>query len=380
MSEIPIRPGDAFVNAMSAFPDLDDLEKDFDILYFLDLCAGIEAAVLQNSLVSIGPIGSMTAKRMNPIVRSLLDAEVLVRYELVAEDQVAMSRQLLSHQNARDLLALLPKSIPAGDPSSHLAVMAEGVSLAGDLGFEAECGLPLVLTAHSMPLYVALPQFKAEHAAQHRFRGELAAKYSDFKQILFALKQQVDGEEIIAIPPIALEVLEIANTQDDLGTAVLEVRQKYEQLRKYFTELDEIMQSKAQSPRTKLGEQAKLKKAISKLFSAKEVDGLTVLTTFATELNETIDLKAMADAEGGIDWKKIVGSLIRHAEDIYWRFRLRPLHATKRRYLDLASKRVADNVRHHFGHQLIERDRLSVAKFSAVIDGLRVPSESETER
>jgi hypothetical protein len=370
-------PGHALVNPLAAFPDLDELEEDFDILYFLDLCSGIEAAVLQESLACVGAIGSFTARQINPIVLSILDANVLVRYEPTG-DTAAMARELLAHRNAQDIMALLRQRVPSSGP--HLSLVATGLEFAGDLGLEGDTGLPLVLTAHSLPMYLSLPQTQQERRALHRLRGELAARYADFKAILYSLRDQAYGDESLRIPPIALEVFEITHSRDDFGTAVLEVRHKYASVRRQFTELDEIMRSRSQSPIAILREQAKLRKSISKLFSAKEVDGLSVLTSFATELNDGIDLSELADGASGIDWNKIVSSVLHHAEDMYWKFRLRPMHESKRRYLELSTSRVASIVRHHFGHQLTSEDLVAANHHSALVAALAAISNPEPQR
>lgn len=374
MSSIRIAPGDVLVNIPAAYPDLEELEHDFDIMYFLDLCAGIEAAVLQNTLVCTGQLLGIGASRINPIVEALIESDTLTKWTVSTADRGAKAIEILSHRNARDVMAMMPRSVPAVDSDVHVSLLATGIDFAGDLGFEAETGLPLVLTAHTLPLYAKLPQVRAERQAAARVRGELAARYADFRDVLHAMRDQAYGEESIRIPPIALEVLEMANSHDELGSAMLEVRHKYASVRAHFTELDELMRSRSQSPRKLLAEQAKRRKAISKLFNSDEVDGLTVLTSFATELNDTVDLDELADGASGIDWNKVVASVVRHAEDIYWKFKLRPLHSTKQRYLDLSSKRIQDIVRHHFRHQLTARDLHAANAYAAVVATVQSPS------
>ncbi len=40
----------ALLNPCECLPDLEALERDFDAIYFLDLCAGIEAAILYDNI------------------------------------------------------------------------------------------------------------------------------------------------------------------------------------------------------------------------------------------------------------------------------------------------------------------------------------------
>jgi hypothetical protein len=50
-------PGAALLNAADAFPELARLREDFDIIYFLDVCSGIEAAILYDEIhcTAFGP-------------------------------------------------------------------------------------------------------------------------------------------------------------------------------------------------------------------------------------------------------------------------------------------------------------------------------------
>lgn len=375
---IPAKPGDALVNALACFPDLEWLQRDFDILYFLDFCAGIESLVLHNKLFSIGPVQSLTESSINPVTETLLKEGVLEVINIVTSDRLGYANHVLSRNRARQMMSFSPNWIPEEDAEIYTSIMANIATLAGDLGLEEIFEVPLVLSAHALPLYLSLPAVQDEQKAFRRLRWELAKKYTEYKQTLFDLRQAAD-DDIIRIPPIALEVFTKADNFDDVSNKVMELRDKYKKLRQRFGELDEILRSNSQSPKKKLEEKAKLTKAINKLFTTSELDEITVTTSFATGLNDSVKIPRLikdgADPSD-IDWNKLVAFLIKKAESTYWKFRLSPLHSTKKYYLSLSKKVTYDSIRHLFGHQLTKKDIATAEKYSHVIAGLLAKENS----
>jgi len=123
----------------------------------------------------------------------------------------------------------------------------------------------------------------------------------------------------------------------------------------------------------KLKAKVKICKAINKLFKTNELDGITVMTSFAKHLNESIDIGDMLkDADlSDINWTKFIGFLIEKAKTVYWKFRLRPLHATKKRYLETSSKQIRNVIKRHFGHEVTQDDIHIAQKFSQEVEHVK---------
>ncbi|PMX02343.1 hypothetical protein C1X59_08460 [Pseudomonas sp. FW215-R2] len=367
MLHIPNNNGTALINVLSSYPDLDELERDFDILYFLDLCAGIDAAVIQDELAYVGKIKSFNSAQVNPIIRALLDSGTLKRYYPTDPDPVLYGRNLIASPIAQEVLSVLPTRVPFGSEHEFISLMACGSELAADMAMEKETGISLVLTAHSLPLYAKIPSEIERRASYQQLKYTLAATYPGFRDILCSMGNSLAPKEIIRIPPIALEVLELADSKEDLGQAVLEVRGRYEKMRKNLIELQDLLDSNDASSSLKLREVERYKKSLSKLFSSSELDGVTVVTTFTDDISEAVDLSDFSTDGVEIDWPKMLSFLVKYAYDINWKLRFRPLHASKQRYLELSTNRVAGIVRNKFGHQLNSADVIAVNKYAQAV-------------
>lgn len=363
---IPYQPGDALINAQACFPDLERLQKEFDVLYFLDFCAGLDSLVLHNSLYTVG---SLPSARSNPLITPLLENQILKFCEFRTPDPLESAQEMFRHRRGREMLSLAQATPLDGDFSTD--ILANVLTLIMDFVLEDSLQMPLVHSAHSLPIYLRLPDIQKEQTAMRRFYGALAEKYADFRDVLFAMKEKADGKSDIRIPPIALDALSRASNFEELGPVILELRDKYKKVRDQFAELDETMRSDDQTLKKKLKAQAKLEKSINKLFTADELDGITVFTSFARGFNESVDVEEIIDEPeiSDIRWTKLLAYVLDKGEAFYWKFRLSPLHSTKKRYLNMSNNQIFSVVKRHFGHGLTETDLHAVKQYWREIEG-----------
>ena len=366
--ELPAKPGDALINLSDCFPDLEELRRDFDILFFLDLCAGIEAAVLHGKLFTVGPNVSPAS---NPIIEEIFKESILEVYQLRTADPMQTTRQFLERPRWMQLDKAF-RIFTGTDLDLFAMGAASATSMAMDLALEEELDIPLVLSARFMPIYTALPDIRTEQRAMKKFRYSLAEIYPSYKETLMNLRRSTAEEDTLILPPVALDIINRARTFDELGYILMEARKKHEHVRRLFIELNELLQSKDVTPKNKLDEQAKLQKSINKLFTANEREGaalekdsMTSLTSFARGLNDVVKTDKLFDDVGVDDfsWTKIIGYLLDNVETAYWKFRLRPLHSTKRRYLDTSDSAVAEAIKILFGHELTKSDVQRAARY-----------------
>ena len=76
-NDIQAEPGDVLINGAACFPDFEELKCSVDIIRFLDFCVGLDAAVLHNTLHSVG----MSIGAVNPVLMTLMDAGFVQEYD-----------------------------------------------------------------------------------------------------------------------------------------------------------------------------------------------------------------------------------------------------------------------------------------------------------
>jgi len=207
-------------------------------------------------------------------------------------------------------------------------------------------------------IYRCLPTLKSE---QEAFSGLLSsAVYRELSGKVESLRDENSSEDFVRIPPFALQVFERAGTDADLGKVVLEMRNSHSKTRSYLTELDQTMRSPDIPLRQKLRDKAKLQKAINVLFAPLSTSqGVSLLTvSIAGGLNEALNPNELYNAIGskGFNFDKIIGWLISKGEEAYWRFRLRPFHATSEKYLSHSNSDIGRIVTKHFSREISESD------------------------
>ncbi len=367
--QIEASTGDALVNAAHCFPDFESLRRDFDIIEFLDFCVGLDAAVLHGTLITVG---AMPAPESNPVLPALLGAGALKPTELVTSDPLSTASKIIRQPRATRLREMLPSAIPVSDNEAIIKVMSTVIASQMDVGLEEMTEIPLVASASLLPLYLKLDDIQAEARAFRRFEDALASKYADFREALIEIRRKTE-RDVLRIPPIALEVLAHARTLEHLGESLLKTRKDYATVRRHFAEAEDCLRSEDRTPRQKLKELAKIRKSINALFTTDELDGVTVMSTFAKGLNDITKIDRFADgvAPSDINWTKLVGWLLERAESAYWKFRLRPLHATKARYLETTQAHLKQVVRKHFGHDITAADIARADRYLKEIEALK---------
>ena len=375
---IDTKPGDAVVDFAMCFPDLEWLRREFDVLYFCDLCAGIEAAVLNERLFgmwgSIGP-GAL------PVLEPLAEAGVLHRVTAEGESSWATTEKIMRGDRVRDLMARLRGNnrIASEDMPVYSGLMANATALPTALAMEELLGMPLALSAQALPVYVQLPTVRRQREVFRGIDSQFANTYDGFRQALEQLRTAVEPDTTVLIPPIALEALSRASTFDELGTAIVELRHKYRRLRARFTELDETLRLKNYMLRNKRSELARLLLDINKTQDYMKSVGVPMLTEIADNLGKVFEA-AEGAVNGATDWSaafklgKAAGPLAQVIERARWRLRMRPLLQTIDRYLSMGSADMANAAKVLFGHELDGADLARATAYkSAAVRYLALP-------
>jgi len=378
--------GDAIVDGQLCFPDLNNLSTSFDVHSFLALCHLIDAAVIhQRLLVPFLP----EPQGADSIATKLLQQGVLLRFDddflrwlrsgKVTARAKEVGRRFIPSESLKavqyiynrnpwtdPLRSVLPAAAFLGGPHqrpSPQELSVGSVSMAAlewlfpYVMLEDHLQVSFLPTSRILPLYLQIPNIENEEQAYRRLEGALADTYADIRKLLGILYQTVN-RGAITLPPIALQVLDRAKSLEDIGDEIEAARHRYRKVRDYFTKLDAILQSPDVTIKKKLKAKAKLSRAINKLFKGGDLDQVTVFMSLAGGLNESVSIPGLLKGPGWEDFDliKLAVWLVEVATSLHWRFRMRPLYGTKKRYLKLTDTRIQKIIARHFNHELTKSD------------------------
>lgn len=358
-------PGDALINVLECLPEVSTLQgSEFDPLYFLDLCVGIEAAVLHGRLHHVGA----GIPRTGSIARALHDEGVLRIHPFRAAEPGAVASDLLAGSRPRALLELVPRVIDPGDAQNFSRLWGYATTLTVEVAVETAAGIPLVVGAHGLPLYARLGYVMRDLAAELRATASLRAHYATIAQGLTDCRTFLNEIETIPVGPVALQVLDAARTPADLPEVVLDLRHKYARLRRYFQEREEVLSSTGSTLQQKLDALHGIKKAMASVQGTlPRTDDLPVLHSPLLTPGAISDVKLGADGLGVDDVSigALLGTLMAKAPELRWRWRTRPLHAARRSYLRFSPDRFADVIARHFGATITPAAARQVSSYTA---------------
>ena len=362
-------PGDALVDFSMCFPDLERLRQEFDVIYFCDLCAGIEAAVLNERL--FGLLGSIGGGSL-PILEPLAGEGVLHTIPSPAGPRLEVADQIMHGPRNRDLMARLARNnfCATEDLPVYNALVANATSLPTSLFMEEELDIPLVLTAHALPIYTQLPSVRRQQQVFLGIDAQFATTYEKFRQTLEQLRKDTEPETTVLVPPIALEALIRASTFDELGAVVVDLRHQYRALRRRFSDLDEVSRLKNFGLRNKRTETTRILLDINKTQDYIRATGVPVLTETADDIGKVFEAFEGA-VKGASDWSatfklgKVAKPLAQLVARVRWRLRMRPLLQTIDRYLSLGPADLANATKVLFNHELDDDDLAQAKAYQA---------------
>jgi hypothetical protein len=362
--ESDIRAGAALVNGADAFPDLERLRDDFDIIYLLDLCAGIEAAVLYDTL-SLTAFGQGNA----PILEPLAGAGVLMDARPSATDLMQAVEQVMARNRAASLMQRVEsvRRIDHDDLDIAPITLSAALGLPTDLALEEDTGLTLVLPFRQTPIYLSIPSVEESRTLVYRHKLTLAARYAELKDVMLGFRREIAVHDLdsLVLPPLATEILARADTFDELGSIILEARDRYSGLRRRFRAVRELMAS----DETPYVERMRAKKDLDADMArlAKTVRRMPTL------LEPVGDIEAMIEAAPGVltgdldKAAKLLGPIAKLFDEMQFRFRMRPLFSLVEYARNTSPADLAEATRILFKHDLDARDIARAHAYAASV-------------
>lgn len=228
-----LSPNLGLLDARATGRTLCELYHMFLPVDFFDLCSMIQEMVIRDKIVLVGKF-EMLPKEYRAALQQFIDAGV---FELCVE-----------RVTIRRLTTVAPELLAAGREAYDRRQTSSSVP---DADYEVTrlLGAEVALRVPTIPLLRHLHNygFTRRPAVDHAV-CDLSARFSrvqDLAEDRLRFEAQRRRIRHISIPPIALEVLQISGTLDDLVHAILQKRHDYRHLRGRMTELSERLCDRA---------------------------------------------------------------------------------------------------------------------------------------
>jgi hypothetical protein len=353
----PLQSGAPLVNLADCFPDLQELKRDFDVIYFLDLCTGIEAAVLYDEVYAVR---STRGPGADPLIDPLVQEGAIKLLVASSADPWETTKQIFARPRIMELEAKLRRRAWLDHDDMDLAMIAQTAAsgLAMELALEEDFDCNLVLSPRQVPVYLTLEPIERDEKVIADIEDQLADKYKKVRDSLMAVRRDTayHALERIPLPPIAFEALRLANTFDELAARIIDLRKRYARLRRKLRQLREVMADRDESVTNRLRWFHAIRADIVRTQDYPKPESAPTLIEIAEDAEKIIEGVGSAYAGDPLKAAKAAGPLLKIVDSLAWRLRMRPLLITSRNYMNSSVQAFAETTRILFRHDLNEVD------------------------
>src|SRR5271170_5854567 len=177
--------GAPLFNLADCFPDLEELKSKFDIIYFLDLCTGIEAAILYDEVYAAR---STRAGGADALIDPLVKEDAIKLLVVSSSNPIEATKQIFERSRIVELEGKLRRQNFLDASDMDLGIIAKGAasSLALELAMEEDFNLNLVPPPRQVPVYLMLDPVERDEKIISDIEKQLAAEYKEVKESLMA--------------------------------------------------------------------------------------------------------------------------------------------------------------------------------------------------
>jgi hypothetical protein len=258
-----------------------------------------------------------------------------VRIEELQVDQDAKTPDFLKdHTNRSNATTVAAED----DVVANVAVMAGRSLTAERIRSKPALTLPMQQTFYEMSANV-----RADHSV-----CDLSGHYRSLANALDELRRQTRIQEsayqIVPLPPIGLEVFRTASTVEQLSDAIVDVRERFTDLRSRLRNLQEILDDPSIGLDRKLKLRAKWMSAWKRLNTKYEFTGAVGL---ADTNNAIYKLAPEVPGAMGLNpssWIKLLKVAVEEWPELWSRWRMRALHRTLRSYVKAPDRDLSESV------------------------------------
>lgn len=329
------------------------MKHDFDVIYFLDLCTGIEAAVLYDELYAVR---STRGPGDGALIDPLVETGAIKLLVASSPDPVETTRKIFARPRMMELEGKLRRRTWLDQADMDLAIIAKTAAsgLALELAMEEDFDCSLVLSPRQVPLYLKLEPVERDEQVIADIERQLANKYKQMKESLMAIRREIayHALERIPLPPIAFEAMQLSNTFDELGARVIDLRKRYAPLRRKMSQLRDVIADRDESVTNRIRQFHAIKTDIARTIEYPKPESAPALIEIAEDAAKITE--GVGSAYGGDPLKasRAAAPLLKLVDNLAWRLRMRPLLITSRKYMNSSVQAFAESTRVLFGHNL----------------------------
>ncbi len=338
----------AIADYVGTWKTLAGLTARFNLLNVLDFCSLAEGVVLYDEIILIGTPSPVPEEKLRPLLQPLIDANCI---RVVSQDnnvRVPIDRGVDSRSDSRQ-------------DSREIEAWLETQRIVAGERIYRRPALPLIRQA---PYYSKAAIVPDDHAV-----CDLMGHYSSLKDALKVLRESSRAPFVpyltVPIPPIASQVFRYASTPEELPARVIEVRERYTNLRRQLAELRVILGDETVHPLNKLRHISSWQRSWKTLVEYRHKAAVVQL---ANSSNDIIDIKEAVDGLGNavLRRSKLIEKLLDLTEKTYYRWRVRILHQTAGAYLKRADAEMNSLIEMTFRHSPTQEEIAEVIRFANV--------------
>ncbi|NOT03318.1 MAG: hypothetical protein HOP27_01825 [Anaerolineales bacterium] len=221
----------------------------------------------------------------------------------------------------------------ATNPTAQLMVEANNTALA-----EQKFSCPGFLLTLQQPIYEGHANVVKDHDICN-----LSSKYDSLKNTLYEYRNQSQlihaKFRVLPIPPIANFAFRKCKNINEAVESALYTRKKFSKLRKPLIELRQFLEDETITPKKKYKQIRSWQKSWSTLEKISDDRGIVEIADTNDYLLQGADLFIKA-SESLADWKKVVLQSVEELQNLFFRWRVRPLHNIGNRYKNTPNSEI----------------------------------------
>lgn len=188
---------------------------------------------------------------------------------------------------------------------------------------------------------------------------DLLAQYNDLSKALtesrLEFSQNFSDYIVLPVPPVALLLLQRAKNPGDLLNTAMEMRDEFGKLRENLTEIRSVLGDPSVPPLKKNKLRKSWLKSWSTLDKYKNFENYVYLAD-TTQGYFNVDKSLDGIGIDSVSFSKVLGRIIQIGEQEFYKWRIRILHSTTKKYLKTSNVEINSHLRRLYRYEINQSD------------------------